>query len=196
MVLQRVEPRYVRWQHSFVIGPGGTRLSGVTLDVTTSAAVRHARWVTSEAGCALLPDLHPGVIHVRARRIGFKPGEISARIAVGRNTVPIILGSSTLPALDTVRVVGDQKRSAMKRRVRYATFAPRGNRVVWRGRNHEARARRVMASFRIGAIGRGRVPWRAAKCHIRDIRAWRRAEAGCVHWGQVPNGAVLHGRDG
>ena len=109
--LNRPSERRTRALVEFLaIGAGGARISGVTLEVTTGSG--SARTVlTNDAGRALLPDLPPGVVHVRARRIGFKPGEISAKIAPGRNTVPIILGKTSLPSLDTVRVVGDEWRS-------------------------------------------------------------------------------------
>ena len=62
--------------------------------------------VTGESGRALLPDVAPGLITVRARRIGFKEGRLAVSVDAGRNTVPVVLSQASLPVLDTVRVLG------------------------------------------------------------------------------------------
>ena len=86
--------------------------SGEPIPDATVELIPHsgpARGVRTLAnGHALVPAVEPGVIRVRARRIGFKAGELSVRVAAGRNTVPIILDESRSPALDTVRVMGNK----------------------------------------------------------------------------------------
>lgn len=84
----------------------GLPLPDVTLEVKAGPATRAI--VTGPSGKALLPDAPPGVMIIRARKIGFKQGEVAARIAAGRNTVPIRLSAVALPSLDTVRIVGDR----------------------------------------------------------------------------------------
>jgi hypothetical protein len=74
--------------------------------VPASGASRTVR--TQASGHALVPAVEPGIIRVRARSIGFKAGEISVRVAAGRNTVPIILDVARSPTLDTVRVMGSK----------------------------------------------------------------------------------------
>lgn len=64
---------------------------------------------TLESGHALVPAVDPGLIRVRARRIGFKAGELAVLVEAGRNTVPIILDEARLPSLDTVRVMGSKR---------------------------------------------------------------------------------------
>jgi hypothetical protein len=54
-------------------------------------------------------DLEPGLLSVRARRVGYKAGELAVGIAPGRNTIPIILDKVRLPSLDTVRVMGSRR---------------------------------------------------------------------------------------
>ncbi len=48
------------------------------------------------------------MITVRARRIGYLEGTVSATVKVGRNTVPIVMSAAATPMLDTMRVVGDR----------------------------------------------------------------------------------------
>lgn len=82
-------------------------LSNVTLEVRgAGGGVRTVS--TGSGGKALLPDVPPGALTIRARHIGFKQGEVIARVEAGRNTVPIILNEIAAPSLDTVRVVGDR----------------------------------------------------------------------------------------
>ena len=83
----------------------GAPLSGAMLEVRLADGSMR-RVITGGSGRALLPDVKPGVITVSARRIGLKPGRVAATIEPGRNTVPIMLGESVAPMLDTMRVVG------------------------------------------------------------------------------------------
>jgi hypothetical protein len=85
-------------------------LADVTLDVEPPNGAKRTV-VTGPSGRALLPDVAPGLLTVRARRVGFKPGRVAATIEPGRNTVPIMLSNIDGPTLDTVRVVGDRRRS-------------------------------------------------------------------------------------
>lgn len=64
--------------------------------------------VTGAGGKALVPDLAPGVISVRARHLGFVEGFVTATVRGGRNTVPIVMSTVSTPLLDTMRVVGDR----------------------------------------------------------------------------------------
>ncbi len=90
-----------------VYGNGGAPLPGATLDVTVpSGATRTV--ITGPGGRALMPDVTPGLLRVRAKRIGLKPGQLAVTVEAGRNTVPILLSNATMPALDTVRVVGNK----------------------------------------------------------------------------------------
>jgi hypothetical protein len=92
-----------------VTADGGGALPGVTLDVQFPGGGSRTL-STGPTGLALIPDVATGNLVVRARKIGFTAGQISATIAAGRNTVPIILSAIAAPALDTVRIVGDQPR--------------------------------------------------------------------------------------
>ncbi len=90
-----------------VYGNGGAPLPGATLDVTVpSGATRTV--ITGPGGRALMPDVTPGLLRVRAKRIGLKPGQLAVTVEAGRNTVPILLSDATMPALDTVRIVGNK----------------------------------------------------------------------------------------
>lgn len=64
--------------------------------------------VTGPTGKALAPNVAPGVITVRARRMGYMEGLVTATVLQGRNTIPIIMGAARSPVLDTVRIVGDR----------------------------------------------------------------------------------------
>jgi hypothetical protein len=86
----------------------GAALPDATLEVRPANGPARTV-VTGATGRALLPDVAPGVISIRARRIGFKPGELSATVEPGRNTVPILLSEVSTPTLDTVRVVGGRR---------------------------------------------------------------------------------------
>jgi formylmethanofuran dehydrogenase subunit C len=93
-----------------VVSDGGVALPSVTLDVEFPGGGNRTL-STGPTGLALIPDVAPGRLLVRARKIGFTAGQISATIAAGRNTVPIILSQIAAPALDTVRIVGDERRA-------------------------------------------------------------------------------------
>jgi hypothetical protein len=92
---------------------GGPPLPDVTVEVIASGKTR--RVVTGATGRALIPDVTPGVLTVRARRIGFKQGELAVRVEAGRNTIPILLSNVDMPVLDTVRVVGNQRLVGIRR---------------------------------------------------------------------------------
>jgi carboxypeptidase family protein/TonB-dependent receptor-like protein len=92
---------------------GGPPLPDVTVDVVTAGQTR--RVVTGTTGRALIPDVKPGVLTVRARRIGYKPGELAVSVEAGRNTIPILLSAADLPTLDTVRIVGNQRLVGLRR---------------------------------------------------------------------------------
>jgi hypothetical protein len=87
----------------------GNPVYGVTLEIETPADGRRTA-NTGETGHALLPGITPGRLSVRARKVGYAPGIVLAAVAAGRNTVPVILSSNRAPELDTVRIVGDQRR--------------------------------------------------------------------------------------
>jgi hypothetical protein len=53
--------------------------------------------------------LDAGPITVRARRIGYRAGEVAGIVERGRNTMPLVLGEVTVPTLAAVRVVGDRE---------------------------------------------------------------------------------------
>ena len=91
-----------------VYGTGGAPLPGATLEVTAPGGATRTV-VTGSAGRALIPDVAPGLLRVRAKRIGFKPGQVAVTVEAGRNTVPILLSDAAMPALDTVRVMGDKR---------------------------------------------------------------------------------------
>jgi len=91
----------------------GPPLSDVTVEVIASGRTR--RVVTGATGRALIPDVAPGVLTVRARRIGFKQGELAVRVEAGRNTIPILLSDADMPTLDTVRVVGNNRLIGIRR---------------------------------------------------------------------------------
>jgi hypothetical protein len=86
----------------------GAPLPNVRLDLEVPG-VGPRTVTTGMTGRALVADARAGRIVVTARRIGFLPGKVSAVVAPGRNTVPIVLGEARLPALDTVRIVGDRR---------------------------------------------------------------------------------------
>ncbi len=64
--------------------------------------------VTGDGGHALFADVEPGLLKLRARRVGLQPGELAASVAPGRNTVSIRMSEAVGPVLDTVRVVGNR----------------------------------------------------------------------------------------
>ncbi|MFI5245466.1 MAG: carboxypeptidase regulatory-like domain-containing protein, partial [Gemmatimonadales bacterium] len=94
-----------------VFGPGGAPLPGATLELAAPGGATRTV-VTGPAGRALIPDVAPGLLRVRARRIGFKPGQLAVTVEAGRNTVPILLSDAVTPSLDTVRIVGGKRVTA------------------------------------------------------------------------------------
>ena len=87
----------------------GALLPGTTLEIQAPDGTTRTM-STGVTGMALLPDAAAGRLIVRARKIGFLPGQISATIAAGRNTIPIIMSSAGFPTLDTVRIIGDERK--------------------------------------------------------------------------------------
>ncbi len=87
-----------------VYGLGEAPLPGATIELTAPGGMKRTV-VTGETGRALLPDVTPGLLRVRAKRIGFRAGQLAVTVGAGHNTVPIILSKVSMPALDTVRIV-------------------------------------------------------------------------------------------
>ncbi len=83
-------------------------IPNVTLDISGAGGVKRTL-VTGPTGRALIPEMPPGRLSVKARHIGFREGEVIALVAAGRNTVPIVLSGVSAPMLDTVRVLGDRR---------------------------------------------------------------------------------------
>jgi hypothetical protein len=92
---------------------GGGPLPDATVDVVSRGRTRTV--LTGSTGRALLPDVLPGQLTVRARRIGYAAGEFAVTVEPGRNTVPIILSHTAPPTLDTVRVIGNQRIVGLRR---------------------------------------------------------------------------------
>lgn len=85
----------------------GHTLSDATIDVESHE--KRTTVVTNAGGKALIPDIAPGRMIIRARKIGYQQGQIVVSAEPGRNTLPIILDPTEAPVLDTVRVVGDRR---------------------------------------------------------------------------------------
>ncbi|MEO8620730.1 MAG: TonB-dependent receptor, partial [bacterium] len=96
-----------------VVDTLGKPLPGTALEVFHGGGARAL--VTGPSGRALLPEVMTGAIAVRARHVGYMPGEVAATVAAGRNTMPIVLSAIAAPMLDTMRVVGDRVFSGMNR---------------------------------------------------------------------------------
>jgi hypothetical protein len=92
---------------------GGTPLPDATIDVESSGKTRTV--VTGPSGRALLPNVTPGLLTIRARRIGYQEGRLAVTVEAGRNTIPIILSTAAMPTLDTVRVVGNRRLAGLGR---------------------------------------------------------------------------------
>ncbi len=89
----------------------GRVLDAATLEL--GAGTGEQRKVTTDnRGRALVTSFPPGVVKLRAKRAGYATGDVVFSVAPGRNTVPVILDKSTLPMLDSVRVVGNRKSSS------------------------------------------------------------------------------------
>jgi carboxypeptidase family protein len=98
---------------------GGGPLPDATVDVVSRGRTRTV--LTGSTGRALLPEVLPGQLTVRARRIGYAPGEFAVTVEPGRNTVPIILSHTAPPTLDTVRVIGNQRVVGLRRNDEFDT---------------------------------------------------------------------------
>lgn len=84
-----------------------------TANIELVAASGDSRKLTTDArGRALVTAFPPGLTKLRAKRQGYATGDVMFTAAGGRNTVPLVLGQETLPKLDTVRVVGNQRSSS------------------------------------------------------------------------------------
>jgi hypothetical protein len=97
-----------------VIDTRGDPVPEATLDVVPPSGPTRTI-VTGPGGRALLPDVAPGRLTIRVRRIGFKQGQLVVSVEAGRNTVPIVMSEIALPTLDTVRIVGDRRLSGLRR---------------------------------------------------------------------------------
>jgi hypothetical protein len=92
---------------------GGDPLPETNLEVIAGGQTR--RVATGPTGRALLPEVEPGKIVVRARHVGYTPGDVVVTIAPGRNMIPILMSSVTLPMLDTVRIVAQSRTARIDR---------------------------------------------------------------------------------
>jgi hypothetical protein len=92
---------------------GGSPLADATVEIVSDGKTRTV--VTGPRGRALLPDVAPGLLVVRAKHVGFKQGQFAITVEPGRNTVPIVLSTVSMPTLDTVRVVGNQRLIGLRR---------------------------------------------------------------------------------
>ncbi|HTJ21418.1 MAG TPA: carboxypeptidase-like regulatory domain-containing protein [Gemmatimonadaceae bacterium] len=98
---------------------GGGPIADATVEVVSRGRTRSV--VTGPTGRALIPEVLPGQLVVRARRIGYEPGQFAVTVEAGRNTVPIVLGHNIPPTLDTVRVIGDQRLIGLRRNDEFDT---------------------------------------------------------------------------
>jgi hypothetical protein len=97
-----------------VSDPHGVPLSDVTLVISASGGISRTL-TTGPTGLAAISGLFSGRVIVRARRIGFKEGDVAAAIDTGRNTIPIVLSEIVAPTLDTVRVIGNRRVVELRR---------------------------------------------------------------------------------
>jgi hypothetical protein len=98
---------------------GGGPLPNATVEIVGDERTRTV--ITGPSGRALIPDIAPGLLVVRAKHVGFKQGQLAVSVEPGRNTIPIILSTASTPTLDTVRVVGDQALHGMRRNDEFDT---------------------------------------------------------------------------
>src|SRR5690348_5041565 len=98
---------------------GGGPLPNATVEIVGDERTRTV--ITGPGGRALIPDIAPGLLVVRAKHVGFKQGQLAVTVEPGRNTIPIILSTASTPTLDTVRVVGDQALHGMRRNDEFDT---------------------------------------------------------------------------
>ncbi len=92
---------------------GGDPLPETSLEVVSGGHTRQA--VTGPTGRALLPEVEPGNVVVRARHIGYTPGEVTKDVVAGRNLIPILMSTVTLPMLDTMRVTAQSRTARVGR---------------------------------------------------------------------------------
>ena len=100
---------------------GGGGLSDATVELAVGGDKRTRAVTTGPTGRALVPDVPPGRLVVRAKHIGFAPGQFSVVVEPGRNTIPIVLSRNAPPRLDTVRVVGNQRLVGLGRHDEFET---------------------------------------------------------------------------
>jgi hypothetical protein len=98
---------------------GGSPLPDATVEIIGDGQTRTV--VTGPRGRALVPDVAPGLIVFRTKHVGFKPGQLAVTVEAGRNTVPILLSTVSLPTLDTVRIVGNQRLIGLRRNDEFET---------------------------------------------------------------------------
>jgi hypothetical protein len=97
----------------------GAPVAEAVLDVSPASAA--ARTILTDAsGRAMVPNVEPGRVTVRARRIGFAAGQISMMVTEGSVKLPIVMSAVRVPTLDAVHVVG-----AREERGRLADFEAR-----------------------------------------------------------------------
>lgn len=92
---------------------GGNALPETNLELIGAGRTR--RVITGPGGRALLPEVDPGPVVVRARHVGYSPGDVSVTLTPGRNVVPILMSTVTAPLLDTVRVLGRARTAGIQR---------------------------------------------------------------------------------
>lgn len=98
---------------------GGGPLPDATVEVVTRGRTRSV--LTGPTGRALVPEVLPGQLVVRARHVGYAPGQFAVTVEAGRNTVPIVLSHNAPPTLDTVRVIGNQRLVGLRRNDEFET---------------------------------------------------------------------------
>jgi hypothetical protein len=98
---------------------GGSPLPDATVEIIGEGGTHTV--VTGPGGRALVPDIAPGLLVFRTKHVGFKQGQIAVTIEPGRNTVPILLSTVSLPTLDTVRIVGNQRLIGIRRNDEFET---------------------------------------------------------------------------
>jgi protocatechuate 3,4-dioxygenase beta subunit len=96
----------------------GAPVADAVLDVSSASAARTI--LTDAGGRALVPNVVPGRVTVRARHIGLTAGQIAMIVTEGSVKLPIVMSAVRTPTLDTVRVVG-----AREDRGRLADFEAR-----------------------------------------------------------------------
>ena len=98
---------------------GAGPLADTKLEIVSRGRTRIV--ATGPSGRALIPQIAPGQLVVRAKHIGYAPGQFAVSVESGRNTVPIILSRNAPPTLDTVRVIGNQRVVGLRRNDEFET---------------------------------------------------------------------------